>query len=65
MIEMIGRVRRAMPRNQDVMDICDALEKALVVGETISTAVATTERMLKKSRAEIQRNYRKRKKGNV
>jgi hypothetical protein len=27
---IIARVRRAMPRNQDVMAICDAAEKSLV-----------------------------------
>ena len=26
---MIGRIRRAMPRNVDVMAVCDALEESL------------------------------------
>lgn len=29
-IQTIARVRRAMPRNKDVMDVCDALERELV-----------------------------------
>lgn len=29
LIKTIARVRRAMPRNVDVMEICDALEKRL------------------------------------
>jgi len=27
--QLIGRVRRAMPRNADVMQICDELEKRI------------------------------------
>lgn len=50
-IQAIGRVRRAMPRNADVMLICDELEKLLRAGPKP-----------KLTRAEIQRNYRLRKK---
>jgi hypothetical protein len=31
LVAAIARVRRAMPRNQDVMLICDAAEKAVTV----------------------------------
>jgi hypothetical protein len=29
LLKTIGRIRRAMPRNADVMEICDALEASL------------------------------------
>jgi hypothetical protein len=51
--EAIGRVRRAMPRNQDVMLICDELDNRLRISAPIKP---------KLSRAEIQKNYRLRKK---
>jgi len=54
--QTIGRVRRAMPRNADVMELCDALEELLSRSATLSAAPKLT-------RAEIQRNYRLRKKG--
>lgn len=31
LLRMIGQVRRAMPRNEPVMAICDALEARLIV----------------------------------
>lgn len=60
----LGRIRRAMPRNDDVMTICDALEGHLVSpampreAERDATQVAAG----KLTRAEIQRAYRLRKK---
>lgn len=30
LLKTIGRLRRAMPRNKDAMDVCDALEKHLI-----------------------------------
>jgi len=53
--QTIGRVRRAMPRNVDVMEVCDALDKLLLAHQTQAAP--------KLSRADIQRNYRLRKKG--
>jgi hypothetical protein len=52
LMRTIDRVRRAMPRNVDVMAVCDALEKLM------QARVRTT----KLTRAEIQRRYRLRKK---
>lgn len=72
--QAIGRVRRAMPRNVDVMLICDEVERL----EARSSAVErrplkpdvvgsnpTAPAKPKLSRADIQRNYRLRKKGKV
>jgi hypothetical protein len=50
-LQAIGRVRRAMPRNADVMLICDELEKLMRSGSRP-----------KLTRAQIQKNYRLRKK---
>jgi hypothetical protein len=55
LIQTIGRLRRAMPRNGDVATVCDALESSLRQG---SAQVRTP----KLTRAEIQRRYRLRKK---
>ena len=63
-MQTISRVRRAMPRNGDVMAICDALEVELVSSRLTKEGKALVEREVKRklSRAEIQRNYRIRKK---
>ena len=67
LMQTIGRVRRLMPRNKDVMDLCDALEKELISStfEGERQAMAKLRKELNKpklSRAEIQRNYRRRQK---
>lgn len=70
--QTIGRVRRAMPRNPDVMAICDEAEKLMARSSAVeqrpltpkvvgSNPTAPAKPRL--SRAEIQRNYRLRKKG--
>ena len=63
-IQTIRRVRRAMPRNQDVMDICDWAERALTKPLMPNPAQRKTIDLPKSklSRAEIQKNYRLRKK---
>ena len=71
--QAIGRVRRAMPRNTDVMLICDRietlmassskLERAAVNGQVAGSSPAFPAKP-KLTRAEIQRNYRLRKKEN-
>ena len=64
----IARVRRAMPRNTDVMAICDALEKELVSntfeGERREMARirADLAPRPKLTRAQIQKRYRERRK---
>ena len=68
----IGRVRRAMGRNQDVMAVCDELERLLVRSsveeqrplkpKVVGSNPAASAKP-KLSRAQIQRNYRLRKKG--
>jgi hypothetical protein len=50
LISLIARVRRDQPRNAPVMALCDELERRLIPKKP------------KLSRAEIQRNYRNRKK---
>jgi len=40
LLQAIGRVRRAMPRNPDVMAICDALEKTMVARLNIVEVIA-------------------------
>jgi len=57
--ETIGRVRRAMPRNADVMAICDDLEERLACRSAVDRLVPPRPKL---TRAEIQRNYRLRKK---
>ena len=65
--QAIGRVRRAMPRNADVMLICDELDKLLrtafieKVGQEAYAKTLFGQAKPKLSRAEIQRNYRLRK----
>jgi hypothetical protein len=56
-MQTISRVRRAMPRNKDVMDICDALET-----EIVSEGLKVQAEMVKPrlTRAQIQKNYRDR-----
>ena len=70
--QAIGRVRRAMPRNVDVMLICDAVERlearsSVVERRPLKPDVVgsspTAPAKPKLSRADIQRNYRLRKKG--
>lgn len=53
-IQAIGRVRRSMPRNADVMLICDELEKLLTAPKSPGP--------VKLTRRQIQKNYRLRKK---
>ncbi len=56
-LQIIARVRRAMPRNADVMAICSELERLLTEPKRKLGRALT--------RAEIQRNYRLRKKAQV
>ena len=69
--QTIGRVRRAMPRNPDVMTVCDELEKLMVRSSAVEQRSLTPKVVgsnptapakPKLSRAEIQKNYRLRKK---
>lgn len=74
-IQTISRVRRAMPRNSDVMELCDELERLLLARSSVvergavnarvggSTLPVPAKPVL--SRADIQRNYRLRKKGKL
>lgn len=65
-LQIIGRLRRAMPRNPDVMAACDWVDRMVSVPRaSIEAPLARTEMQPAKpklSRAEIQRNYRLRKK---
>jgi hypothetical protein len=70
--QTIGRVRRAMPRNADVMLICDELDKFLARSSAVEQRSLTPKVVgsnptapakPKMTRAEIQKNYRLRKKG--
>ena len=56
-------VRRST-RNQDMLNICDALEQRLLAERSPKVQLATVEEVpaAKLSRAEIQKNYRRRKK---
>jgi hypothetical protein len=63
--EAIGRVRRAMPRNGDVMLICDTCEKLQFVANLGRAVEIAIDKAPKLTRAEIQRNYRQRKKGTL
>lgn len=69
--QTIGRVRRAMPRNADVMVICDELDKRLACSSAVERSAVNARAAgsnpampakSKLSRAEIQKNYRMRKK---
>lgn len=60
---IIDRVRRST-RNQDVITVCDELSRRLV-GQALIDAARGREPAPKLSRAEIQRNYRLRKKAKV
>lgn len=51
--QTIARLRREMPRNQTAMALCDATEQLMVKRKPIRTPL---------TRAEIQRNYRRRQK---
>jgi hypothetical protein len=74
LIQAIGRVRRAMPINKDVMLICDEAEKMMARSSGVELAAhngsvagskpaaPTTPKL---SRAEIQKNYRLRKKSKL
>jgi hypothetical protein len=67
---VIARVRRAMPRNGEVMLICDELEKSLMVRSSAVEQRPLTPKVVgsnptapakqKLSRAQIQKNYRQR-----
>ena len=68
--QTIGRVRRAMPRNADVMLICDEAEKLMARSSVVEQRPLTPKVVgsnptapakSKLTRAEIQRNYRRRK----
>lgn len=70
-IQAIGRLRRAMPRNADAMLVCDELEKMLARSSMVEQrpltpkvvgSSPTAPAKPKLTRAEIQRNYRKRRK---
>ncbi len=71
-VQTIARVRRMMPRNKDVMDVCDEAERLMarsssaVEQRPLKPSVAGSNPAVlakpKLSRAEIQRNYRERKK---
>jgi len=59
-MEVIARVRRAMPRNVDVMAICDAAEKALVAPKTIIVCPECSKR--EQQNKERQRRFREKRK---
>lgn len=70
-LQTIGRLRRAMPRNVDVMDVCDKLEKLMVrssaverlpVKQDVAGSMPAEPAKPKLTRAQIQKNYRLRKK---
>jgi len=63
-LQIIGRLRRAMPRNADVMALCDWAERQVTAPRVaIDAPLARAEPTKPKlTRAEIQRNYRQRKK---
>ncbi len=54
-LQLIARVRRAQPRNEDVLAICKLLEERIVRPVKMKERTPLT-------RAEIQKNYRQRKK---
>jgi hypothetical protein len=71
---VIARVRRAMPRNGEVMLICDELEKLMAhssvaergaVNAQAAGSIPAESAKPKLSRAEIQKNYRLRKKSKL
>lgn len=61
LMQTIDRVRRAMPRNGDVMAVCNACE-ALMLCKPVVVRVPVEPAKPKLSRAQIQKNYRARKK---
>lgn len=61
-LQTISRLRRAMPRNKDVMDVCDELERKVVGQSLIDAARGRDVNPEKLTRAQIQRRYRQRKK---
>ena len=61
--QAIDRVRRAMPRNRDVMFVCDECERLVrTAGETGPVVRVEEPAKPKLTRAQIQKNYRERKK---
>lgn len=61
--QAIGRVRRAMPRNSDVMLICDECDRLVrTAGESLPALGTVVPSKPVLSRAEIQKNYRLREK---
>lgn len=69
-IQTLSRVRRAMPRNQDVMALCDALEKLMARSSVVERHVEAVRAggsnpsgptKSKLTRAQIQKRYRERK----
>ncbi len=66
-LQTIGRLRRAMPRNPDVMALCDWAERQataprLSIEAPLMRVAPDKPAKPKLTRAEIQRNYRIRKK---
>ncbi len=66
-LQTIGRLRRAMPRNADVMELCDWAERQvtmrhIAIEAPLARTIPDKPAKPKLSRAEIQRNYRLRKK---
>lgn len=59
---MIQKARRDQPRNQQLLEVCSAFEECLVLTGAGDPYVPK-ERAGPKTRAEIQRDYRARKKG--
>ena len=63
-IGLIGRVRRAMPRNAEVMVLCDELERRVVTPVVTPTEVVTSNQPCnqrnqpKRDRAAYMRSYR-------
>jgi hypothetical protein len=66
-IQTIGRLRRAMPRNPDVIELCDWAERQAIaprvaIEAPLARAIPDKTTKPRKTRAEIQRAYRLRKK---
>ncbi len=57
--QTISRIRRAMPRNADVMTICDELEKRLTVQPSIPTGCPKCERFADLNRQRAREGMRK------
>lgn len=62
LLQTIDRVRRAT-RSGDVLSICDELQRRVVGQKLIDAARGRDDKPVPLTRAQIQKNYRLRKKG--